>query len=148
MPGILYFLSMFKAVQYDSRVLHILMGTEDMTHGCYISSRVLRIWLTGTDDMTHGYRWYDSRVLHILTGTEDMTHGYCMPSRVLHIVYTGWYLPKRSTRRSKTNSYKILHTKMLRSKKHPCKPLWAILSNFVNTVTKLRLHNFRLWLEW
>ena len=29
----------------------------------------------GTDDMTHGY-CMSSRVLHILTGTEDMTHGY------------------------------------------------------------------------
>ena len=38
---------------YDSRVLHILTGTEDMTHGYCIPSRVLRIWLTGTEDMTH-----------------------------------------------------------------------------------------------
>ena len=97
--GILYFWSLFKAVQYDSRILHILTGTEDMTHGYWgydsrvlhtltgtedithgycISSQVLRIWLTGAEDMTHGYWGYGSQVLHILTGTEDMIHGYCI----------------------------------------------------------------------
>ena len=38
-------------------------------------------------------------------------------------------LPERSTLRSKNNnSYKILHTKMLHSKKHPCKPFKAALT--------------------
>ena len=60
---------------YDSRVLHILTGTEDMTHRCCISSRVLRIWLAGTDDMTHEY-CISSWVLRIwLTGTAYL-HGY------------------------------------------------------------------------
>ena len=72
---------------YDSRVLHILTGTEDMTHGYCISSRVLRIWLTGTEDMTHGYWWYDLRVMHTFTDTEDMTHRYWWyDSRVMHIL--------------------------------------------------------------
>ena len=74
---------------YDSWVLHILTGTEDMTHGYCISSRVLRIWLTGTDDMTQGY-CISSWVLRIwLTGTEDMTHGYCISSQVLRIWLMG-----------------------------------------------------------
>ena len=72
---------------YDSRVLHILTGTEDMTHGYWwYDSRVLHI-LTGTEDMTHGYWWYYSRVMHTLTGTEDMTHGYWWyDSPVMHIL--------------------------------------------------------------
>ena len=105
--GTLYFWTLFKAVQYNSRVLHILTGTEDMTHGYYISSQVLRIWLTGTayphgywgyDSWVlmiwlmgtvypHGYWGYGSQVLHILTGTEDMTHKYWWyDSQVMHIL--------------------------------------------------------------
>ena len=85
--GRLYFWSFFKAIQYNSQVLHILTGTEDMTHGYWgYDSRVLHI-LMGTEDMTHRYWGYDSRVLHILTGTEDMTHGYWgYDSQVLHIL--------------------------------------------------------------
>ena len=106
------FLKHVKAVQYDSRVLHILTGTEDITHRYCISSRVLRIWLmstayppgywgydlqvlhilTGAEDMSHGYWGYNSWVLHILTctGTEDMTHRYWgYDSRVLMIWLTG-----------------------------------------------------------
>ena len=90
--GKLYFWSLFKAIQYNSQVLHILTGTEDMTHGYCISSRVLRIWLTGTA-YPHGYWGYDSRVLHTLTGTEDMTRGYWWyDSRVMHIL-TGTAYP-------------------------------------------------------
>ena len=87
--GILYFWSLFKAAQYDSRVLHILTSTEDTTHEYCISSRVLRMWLRGTA-YPHGYWGYDLRVLRIwLTGTEDMTHGYCISTRVLRIWLTG-----------------------------------------------------------
>ena len=125
--GRLYFWSLFKAIQYNSQVLHILTGTEDMTHGYWgydsqvldiltgtedmthrycISSQVLRICLTGTEDMTHWYWGYDSQVLHILTGTEDMTHGYCIPSWVLHTLMGteyphGYCIPSR-----------VLHTLM------------------------------------
>ena len=61
---------------YDSRVLHTLTGTEDMTHGYWMILTGTEDWLKGTDDMTQGYWWYDSRVLRIwLTGTDDMTHG-------------------------------------------------------------------------
>ena len=84
-PGRLYLWSLFKAIQYNSQILHILTRTEDMTHRYCISSRVLRICLTGTAH-PHGYWGYDSRVLHILTGTEDMTHRYWgYDSWVLHI---------------------------------------------------------------
>ena len=108
--GTLYFWTLFKAVQYNSWVLHILTGTEDMTQEYWgYDSWVLRIWLTGTayphgywgydsqvlmiwltgNAYPHGYWGYDSRVLHTLTGTEDMTHGYCISSRVLRIWLTG-----------------------------------------------------------
>ena len=92
--GTFYFWSLFKAVQYDSWVLHILMGTEDMSHVYWrYHSWVLKIWLMGTailmgtEDMTNGYWGYDSQVLHILMGTEDMTQGYWgYDSLVLHII--------------------------------------------------------------
>ena len=60
---------------YDLRVLHILTGTEDMTHGYCIASRVLRIY---------------SRILMIWLMGNAYPHWYCILSRVLHIVYTGW----------------------------------------------------------
>ena len=67
---------------YDTQVMHILTGTEVMTHGYCISSQVQRIWHKG-NAYPYGYRGYDSRALHILmgmqiwlTGTADMTHGY------------------------------------------------------------------------
>ena len=108
--GRLYFWSLFKAVQYNLQVLHILTGTEDMTHGYWgydswvlhiltgtedmangycIPSWVLRIWLRGTEDMTHGYCIPSRELMIWLTGNA-YPHGYCIPSRVLHIVYTGW----------------------------------------------------------
>ena len=104
--GTLYFWTLFKAVQYNSQVLHILMGTEDMTHrywgydsqvlGIWLTGtayphgpRVLRIWLTGTA-YPHGYWGYDSWVLMIwLMGTDDMTHRYCISSWVLRIWLMG-----------------------------------------------------------
>ena len=56
----------------DSRVMHTLIGTDDMTHGTDDDSQVMHI-LMGTEDMTHGYWWYDSQVTHILTGTANLT---------------------------------------------------------------------------
>ena len=50
-------------------VLRIWLTGTAYPHGYWgYDSRVLHI-LTGTEDMTHGYWWYDSRVMHILTGT-------------------------------------------------------------------------------
>ena len=65
-----------------------------LPHGYCISSQVLHI-LTGTEDMTHGYWGYDSRVLRIwLTGTA-YPHRYCIPLRVLRIWLTGTAYPHR-----------------------------------------------------
>ena len=52
-----------------SQVLRIWLTGTAYSHRYWgYDSRVLHI-LTGTEDMTHGYWWYDSRVMHILTGT-------------------------------------------------------------------------------
>ena len=78
---------------YDSRVLQILTGTEDMTHGYCISSRVLRIWLTSTA-YPHGYWGYDSRVLRIWLTDTAYPHGYWgYDSRVLRIWLTDTACP-------------------------------------------------------
>ena len=78
---------------HDSRELHTLTGTEDMTHRYCISSRVLRIWLTGTE-YPHGYWGYDSRVLRIwLMGTAYPHRYWGYDSRVLRIWLTGTAYP-------------------------------------------------------
>ena len=62
---------------YDSRVVHIVTGTEDMTHRYWgYDSRIMHI-VTGTEDMTHRYWGYDSRVMNILTGTAYSLYRVC-----------------------------------------------------------------------
>ena len=61
-----------------SWVLHMLLGTGDMTHGYCISSQLLQIWIT--DNLGYESRYcISSRVLQIwLMGTDYMTYGCCI----------------------------------------------------------------------
>ena len=50
-------------------ILHAFTGTDDLPHGYWVSSQVLRVHLKSTDDFPHRYI-ISSRVLRILVVTE------------------------------------------------------------------------------